>query len=288
VIVSKLMGGLGNQMFQYSLGRRLAQDRGVPLKLDVSWYQDRVAGDADTLREYALDGWHIRAAKASAEDLAQFSIGKRLLGRLGLVNIAVLREQELGFEPSVLDAPHTAYLTGYWQSEKYFKPMRSVLLQEFTLVSAPCAHAAGLEHRVRESDSVAVHVRRGDYARNRKTNAYHGLCPAEYYIEAARRIANRLAKPSFFVFSDDLDWVRQNLKLDWPTTYVVHDKECSPHQDIWLMSRCAHHIIANSSFSWWGAWLSPNENKVVIAPSQWFAHAQYSANDLIPESWLRI
>ena len=288
MIVTKLMGGLGNQMFQYALGRRLAHERGVPLKLDLSWFQDAREMGVDTIREYALDGWHIRASIATAEDLSRFPANVGLLARLRLASSPLVRERGFGFDTSVLRAPPRVHLTGYWQSEKYFKSVREMLLDEFTLVAGPCSHAAALVKQVRNRPAVAVHVRRGDYVKDARTNEFHGLCPLEYYQEAARRIAKRVADPSFFVFSDEPEWVRDNLKLGWPTTYVTHDGGCTPHQDMWLMSQCSHHIIANSSFSWWAAWLCRNDARFVIAPALWFADSKVDSRDLIPDGWVRI
>jgi hypothetical protein len=288
VIVTKLMGGLGNQMFQYSLGRRLALERGVPLKLDLSWFGNPHEIGEDTVREYALDGWRIRASVATAEDLANFPSPSSLLVRLGLLTSPVLRDRGLGFERSVLRLPSHAHLTGYWHSEKYFKTIRETLLCDFTLSATPCSHVTALLDRVQRPNSVALHVRRGDYAANPRTQAFHGLCPIEYYWEAVHRIADQVVDPSFFVFSDDPAWVRENLKLDWPTTYVTHGGDCLPHHDMWLMSLCAHHVIANSSFSWWGAWLCRNEKKIVLAPARWFTDDRYNHKDITPEGWTRI
>jgi len=288
VIVTKLMGGLGNQMFQYSLGRRLAHERGVPLKLDLSWFGNPNEIGDDTVRQYALDGWRIQASIATAEDLASFSPQGGLLARLRLVNSPVVRDRARGFERSVLRLPSHVHLTGYWHSEKYFKTIREILLRDFTLSAAPCPHVVELLNRVEGSPAVAIHVRRGDYAENPRTNEFHGLCPIEYYQEAVQLIADRVADPSFFVFSDDPDWVQENLKLAWPTTYVTHGANCSPHQDMWLMSHCAHHIIANSSFSWWGAWLCRNEGQVVIAPARWYRDTKYNTDDITPKGWIRI
>ena len=288
MIVVKLMGGLGNQMFQYALGRRLAHERGVPLKLDLSWFRDAAETGVDTVREYALDGWHAQASIASAEDLSRFPGNEGLLARLGLMRSPLLRERGFRFDASVLRAGSSAYLTGYWQSEKYFNSIRDILLRDFTLATGPCAHAEALLAQVSEPSAVAVHVRRGDYARNTRTQEYHGLCSIEYYLEASRRIAERVSEPSFYVFSDDPDWVRDSLKLHWPTTMVTHDGGCTPHQDMWLMSRCSHHIIANSSFSWWGAWLCPRPGGTVIAPRQWFRDPSIDTKDLLLERWARI
>jgi Glycosyl transferase family 11 len=288
VIVVKLMGGLGNQMFQYALGRRLAHERGVPLKLDLTWFSDAPNMSADTIREYALDGWRIHASIANAADLSSIPGRDGLLARLGFARSRAVREQGFGFDAEVLRVPSNAYLNGYWQSERYFKAIRDVLMRDFTLAAPPCSHVAQLLPQLRELRPTAIHVRRGDYAHNRVTNAFHGLCSIEYYKEAARRIAERIPEPAFLVFSDDLDWVKENLRLGWPTSYVQHDDACSPHQDMWVMSRCSHHIIANSSFSWWGAWLCPSDEKIVIAPKQWFRDPQIDTRDLIPEGWARI
>jgi hypothetical protein len=288
MIVSKLMGGLGNQMFQYALGRRLAHERGVPLKLDLTWFRDARAVGVDTMREYALDGWRIQASFVTAEDLSRFPAHEGLLARLRLVRSPLVRQRGFAFDASVLRVPSHVHLTGYWQSEKYFKPVREMLLDEFTLVAGPCSHAAALAEQVRNRPAVAVHVRRGDYVRDARTNEFHGLCPLEYYQEAARKIAERIANPSFLVFSDEPDWVRENLKLGWPTTYMTHDGGCTPHQDMWLMSQCSHHIIANSSFSWWGAWLCRNDSKFVIAPARWFADPKVDTRGLLPDGWMRI
>jgi Glycosyl transferase family 11 len=288
VIVTRLMGGLGNQMFQYALGRRLAYDRRVPLKLDLSWFRDSSKTGVDTSREYALDRWRIQASIATAEDLACFTGRQSLLGRLGLSFPPVVRERGPKFDERVLRVPSTVHLTGYWQSEKYFRPIREMLLREFTLAAAPCPHAVAILSQAREVPAVAVHVRRGDYANHPHTNEYHGLCSIEYYQEAARRIAEQVPGATFFFFSDDPDWVRDNLKLDWPMIQVTHDGGCAPHEDMWLMSQCSHHIVANSSFSWWGAWLCQREDKIVIAPSQWFRNPKIDTSDLIPEGWTRI
>ena len=288
MIITKLMGGLGNQMFQYALGRRLAHDRGVALKLDLSWFRDAQAIGVDTVREYALTGWHVQASPATEEDLSRVTGQRGILTRLGLARLRLVRERGFGFDKTVLRAPDRALLTGYWQSEKYFKSIREVLLGDFTLVTPPCRHVAALFGQVRNPSAVAVHVRRGDYVRNSKTNEFHGLCPIEYYVDAAKRIADQVANPLFFVFSDDPGWVRDNLKLDWPMIQVAHEPHCTPHQDIWLMSQCSHHIIANSSFSWWGAWLCRNEDKIVIAPRRWFGDPKINTVDLIPQGWTRI
>jgi hypothetical protein len=147
---------------------------------------------------------------------------------------------------------------------------------------------AELLEEIRSRCAVAVHVRRGDYVRNARTNEFHGLCTPEYYQAAAKYVVDRIDEPTFLVFSDEPEWVQANLKLGRPTIYVTHDGNCAPHHDMWLMSQCSHHIIANSSFSWWGAWLCRNEKKMVVAPKRWFRDPKVNTSDLIPECWITI
>jgi hypothetical protein len=280
-------------MFQYALGRRLALEHAVPLKLDLTCFTEHAHG-RDTPRAYALDGWCIAATFATAEDLRNFAEPPR--GRLArwfrkvapAGRRAAVREHGFGFSPAVLSTVPPALLIGYWQTEKYFASIAGELRKDFTLRHAPCEHALQALRQVVGSDAIAVHIRRGDYVHDQKTNAYHGVCGLEYYERAARLVAERLKKPHFIVVSDEPQWANQHLRLPWPTTYVAHAPRCVPHNDMWLMSMCSHHVIANSSFSWWGAWLSESRNKIVVAPKAWFRGAEVDTTDLIPQGWLRL
>lgn len=292
MIVIKLMGGLGNQMFQYALGRRLASERGVPLRLDLSWFDQSSEIATDTVRNFALDGWRIEAIKASEAELAQFplsrSVAHRFLRRFPLRSGRVILEKSFGFNRRVLAAPATAYLLGYWQSPKYFESIEALLRREFSMSVPSCAHAVALQGCVQKPGAVSVHIRRGDYVRNPETNAYHGVCTIEYYKKAAALISRRIPEPTFVVFTDDPVWARENINWKWPTSFVEHDAGCLPHNDIWLMSQCSHHVIANSSFSWWGAWLGSNPQKRVVAPMRWFRKPGIDTSDLYPEGWIRL
>ena len=135
---------------------------------------------------------------------------------------------------------------------------------------------------------MSIHVRRGDYVSDAITQEIHGLSPLEYYAAAIQHIAHVAVQPHFFVFSDDPSWVRQNLHIDYPTTYVEHNTADRNYEDLRLMSLCRHHIIANSTFSWWGAWLGSNRAKMVIAPKRWFNTPDKDTRDLIPRSWIQL
>lgn len=134
-------------------------------------------------------------------------------------------------------------------------------------------------------NSISIHIRRGDYASSERLQVIYGLCPLNYYYTAINSISKAVKNPHFFVFSDDIGWAKQNLKITHPVKFIIGNKALV---DLCLMSQCKHHIIANSSFSWWGAWLSTNKNKIVYAPKQWFKKTKLIPHDLIPESWIRI
>jgi hypothetical protein len=280
MIVVRLMGGLGNQMFQYALGRRMALEQGVQLKLDLSWF-DEEGQVADTPREYALAGWRIDAHFATRDDLRKF---KRIwpwqaAGR-------IIREPRTGFHPDVLAVRAPVYLIGYWQNENYFRPIERLLRDEFELRSGLTRSYEEAERRISTVSSVSLHIRRGDYVTNPATNAFHGTCSVEYYRAASALIQAKVKDAELFIFSDDLEWARRNVQLGLPSHFIDHDAAMPPEQDVWLMSRCRYHIIANSSFSWWSAWLSPSPAKIVIAPNRWFNDPKHDCRDIVPPAWI--
>jgi hypothetical protein len=296
MIVVRLMGGLGNQMFQYALGRRLALERGVPLRVDLGWFAEVHERGVDTVREYMLEGWRVAAQAASAEDLARFDTAALSAGRVGRLlrrilpawqSAAVIYERGPAFDPRALRTKASAYLHGFWQSERYFDSIAPALRAEFVLAEPACAYIAELVEYAADPSTVSLHVRRGDYAHNPATHAFHGLCSPEYYAAAAALVAAKVPSPRFLVFSDEPDWAREHLRLGWPARVVEHAPGSSPHQEMWLMSRCAHHVIANSSFSWWGAWLRPAPGKTVVAPRRWFRDPSLDSPDRLPGTWLR-
>jgi hypothetical protein len=185
-------------------------------------------------------------------------------------------------------------LIGYWQSEKYFKEIEPIIRQEFTLRTEPSAQTQHTARAIRASSSVFLHIRRGDYVGEPKTNKIHGACSMQYYQNAAAHIARAVRRPHFFVFSDEPLWVRENLKLPFTMTIVDHNPPGDSHapgcehEDMWLMTLCRHAILANSSFSWWGAWLNPERDRIVIRPQRWAQDTKFEPQDLIPDSWITI
>ncbi len=291
MIVVRLYAGLGNQMFQYAAGRRLAHALGVNLKLDVSDFEKYLPR-----RRYGLGYFEIQERFATFEEMQatrRIGIGRRLAARLrGRAPRAAAHyvEKHFHFDPAVLTLPDGVCLDGYWQSEKYFADIAELIRREFTLRVPPTEQSRRLEAQIAATEAVSLHIRRGDYVTDPIVVRKHGTLPLDYYDRCIRAVEQIVAHPHFFVFSDEPRWARENLKLAHPATFVAHEptEATADIEDLRLMGKCRHHIIANSSFSWWGAWLNPSAAKRVLAPKQWFteeALASMRVEDLFPPGW---
>lgn len=290
MIVVELVGGLGNQLFQYALGRALSVKRGLQLKLDLSSFRNY------PLRDYRLGNFRIQAEIASDEDTLQCAYGRGLIGTAQKIwdkmnpwyARRIVREKSFPFCEDIFKVRDNTLIKGYWQSEKYFIDIASELRDEIVPRSEMSEESMASLAEIRSGESVSLHVRRGDYVENPVTNAYHGVCPQDYYRRAVDVVRQKSkGTGSFFVFSDDPDWVEGNLDIGVPFKTVRHNGPEKDYEDLILMSACSNHVIANSSFSWWGAWLCTNPGKIVVAPSRWFNGARSDTRDLIPENWMR-
>ena len=262
VKIIKLQGGLGNQMFQYAYGRAL-ELAGQKVLFDTSFFNGGRA-KIDTARDYKLDNFNIKTK-------AEFSNKKNTIRDLINKTLVKIKLRENGF----------------YQNEKYFENIESEIRAEFTLKKPLDAKFANIIKQIENTPSVSIHVRRGDYVNDKKTRAIHNVCDTEYYSRATDIIKSKVNNPTFFVFSDDIDWVRENIPIDQPS-YHVSNLEGEDYEELILMSKCKHNIIANSSFSWWGAWLNQNPNKIVIAPKQWFVNKKIKGLDIPRADWLKI
>ncbi len=290
IIVTRLTGGLGNQMFQFAAGYALSLRLGVPLELDVSSYAH------DPLRVFELGIFDLRVKIASGATLARLL--KKSKGIAGLIKrvtptpvgtIPIYREPHFEFDRRVLtlSVPHA--LSGYWQSERYFDDAREQVRAAFTALEPLEPENATLAAAITaEAVPVSLHVRRGDYVTSATANATHGTCSLEYYRAAMQSIQSQFPNARFFAFSDDTEWTRENLGGNSAITYVAANPPTRGYRDMQLMSLCHHHIIANSSFSWWGAWLNRKADKRIIAPANWFAGATKITRDLLPAGWERL
>lgn len=292
MVIVRLNGGLANQMFEYAMARTVAHRRQTSVRLDFQ------SLNADRKRCYCLGAWKINAAPASSVDYLRLrcvSKWHRMLNRPGPYYAEpYVSEQSFGFDSNVLKAPRHCLLIGYWQSEKYFKEIEPIIRREFTLRAEPSAKTQEVAREIRASNSVSVHIRRGDYVSDPDSHRAHGTCSTQYYENAAAHIARRVDHPHLFVFSDEPQWVRENLNLPFSMTFVDHNSPGDSqapgreHEDLWLMALCRHAILANSSFSWWGAWLNPEHNRIVIRPKQWARDPRFEPRDLIPDSWIAL
>jgi len=288
MVISAISGGLGNQLFQYAAGRALAERLNAPLKLEKEWY--RYSKD----RKFQLELFNIQATVITSEreedylaHLKRASIGvlMRAGRRLRIPGtILPLLDRRQGFDERFLTVDGDVYLSGNWQTERYFKSIADKIRQELTFKSKPDSENRAMLDQIAGTEAVMLHVRRGDYVKNAETNVYHGVCGLDYYQKAVVLTQERVSNPHFFIFSDDPEWTAANLKLDRPSTYVTHNTGRHDEEDLRLMMHCRHFIVANSSFSWWGAWLSANPSKQVIGPKRWFATSEISS-DLAPLEW---
>lgn len=297
MIIARLSGGLGNQMFQYAAARRLAARHGTILKLETSRLLHPAPGD--TPRAYSLDCFSIAAEPASATESAYCrKLAKRhtsslfrVLRVLGLYGfkeeLYYVPQQGTAFDHSILDLPDNICLDGFWQSEKYFLDIRESLQQEFALRHPLKIEDCRLAEHIQACNSVSLHVRRGDYLTNPNAARHHGTCGMDYYERAVRFIREAVPKPQLFIFSDDPAWCEAHLRFDLPMTVVSESGISGSGRDLALMNMCRHHVIANSSFSWWGAWLGRDPKKLVAAPARWFTDPARDSSDIIPEGWVR-
>jgi hypothetical protein len=291
MVIVNIIGGLGNQMFQFAAARALAIRKGVPLKLDVSGF------DTYSLHQgFELGSvFNIKMDLAESEDVRKilgWQSSPRIRGLFSRRRFAVFRSSKHVIEPSfeywhgMRNSPSDCYLKGYWQSEKYFYDVAELIRKDFAfrqLLDNKNAECAAL---ISEVNAVSLHVRRGDYASHASTAATHGLCSIEYYRAALQLVAERVPNAHLFIFSDDICWVKKNLPLDLPFHYVDHNHGEYSFNDMRLMSMCKHNIIANSSFGWWGAWLNPRVDKIVVAPRRWFNIDNCDTRDIYCSSWV--
>ena len=293
MIIVKLKGGLGNQMFQYAAGKRLSLIRNTVLKLDLDFLRDRRPKENFTPRDYSLDCFNIKSRIATEKEIKRYrsfsnqsNIFYSLRNYIKPYNFYF--ERDFHYNPEVLGLPKNTYLDGYFQCEKYFKDIQGVIRNEFTFKKAPDAANQKFLEEILITNSVGLHIRRGDFVSNLSTNLFHGICSIDYYYESMEYLRSKLKNPIFYIFSDDMDWVKQNLIGQMSLRYVDINKPENGSSDLRLMANCKHNIIANSSFSWWGAWLNQNPGKLVIAPQRWFSRKDINSINVIPESWIRL
>lgn len=286
-ITVKVYGGLGNQMFQYAAGRALSLRYQVPLCLDISWFSQK--HDANTtVRTYELGIF--KNITATIQNGSSFP-GQRLITRIRkyLPFSHAIHELHFAYWPGFAEIIPPARLDGYWQCEKYFMDFQKEIRHDFTFSALP-EKAEQLSRQIAETpESVSVHIRRGDYVNNPQAQTFHGNLQQDYYGNALQTIKNFCGKTRLFMFSDDPQWVRKNFDCCGHEAVIVDLAfPDAPHHDMHLMSLCKHHIIANSTFSWWGAWLAKDPG-ITIAPRRWFAQKSFDEyKDIYCDNWITL
>lgn len=296
MVIVRLQGGMGNQMFQYALGRKLSLKLGVPLKLDLKVLLDRTPQENFVFRDYDLDIFKLKVDFATDDETAKFNVPTRkrhqLLYKFRQLFNPYLFVTEKGstLNPGVLELnAKNIYLNGFWQTEKYFADIANVIKQDFEFKHLLSGSTLDLANKIESVNSVCVNVRRADFVNNPIASKHHGAIGTDWYAEAIKIIKTKVSNPEIFVFSDEVEWCEQNLKFDLPTTYVTHEHK-GPKFNFYLdlMTRCKHFVIPNSTFGWWAAWLANYPEKTVIAPNRWFLAENVDSSDIIPKNWIRL
>lgn len=285
-------GGLGNQLFQFTL-YMMALNKGFNVKADLSMFDKYLLHNGFELGKI----FGINLKEVDSEELCQYkpkgSIAARLIRKVGFESYGsckdVFRENKSHFVPDLLTSKNqNLYLQGYWQSEQYFFSIKD-LIKELLVFPELNNQNKLIFENMENSFSVSIHIRRGDYLKSNNRKIYNDLSSTDYYKKSIDYFNDRFERVLYFVFSDDITWCKQNLTLPSDTVYVDHNKGAEGYRDMQLMSLCKHNIIANSSFSWWGAYLNNYHDKIIIAPQRWFlANCAYDDSRIIPSEWLKI
>lgn len=286
MIIVKIWGGLGNQLFQYSFGKYLAARLGAEVKYDI---QVTNTLNSFTQRDLAISFFNVEMPLATPTEVNQ----KKYFSNIHLARLERKMAQHFPAllkthivepnEPSAFDEMQVrdnCYYEGYWQAFKYVQPVDDVIRRHCTLAQPSGQPVADMLAQITASNSVSIHVRRGDYLNHK----YLPACSMSYYQQAMSVFTKAVSNTKFFIFTDDIAWCRENFTGS-QYVFVTGNQH---FEDMYLMSSCRHNIIANSTFSWWGAWLNSNPEKMVVAPGLWHTKQVHKSNDLLPESWIKI
>lgn len=289
MITVRVSGGLGNQLFQYAFGKTLAVKQGVQLALDLSYYKK--IPESDTPRKFELSNFAVKYLDINIKNLIKYKIcSNKIISRFPEIQnfLGFYKEKEFNYTQFAVCLPDGIYAEGFWQSYKYFKSELINLKKELIPIIQMSEEDFEISKKISACRSVSVHVRRGDYVSHPNAARHHGICGINYYKSAIEHLKSKIDKNlTYFIFSDDIDWVKQHFKFEINAIYISHNINKSSVNDFRLMQLCENHIIANSTFSWWGAYLKKPDQGVVIAPKNWFADNKKTP-DLIPCEWIKI
>jgi len=290
MIIAELNGGLGNQMFQYAFGKMLSLEFNCELLVDISQLGSSSPLKNVVSRNYELDVFDAEIMFASEKLVSGFNRNgavKSLLRKLRLPHTKTFIEDTDMKRVNISSIVPPVMVKGYWQSQSYFIKYKEQIKKEFTFKRGSICSVHAQTALIHEKQSVSIHIRRGDYITNLTASNVLGVLDPEYYKSSINLICDRIERPYFYVFSDDPTWAIQNFS-HIPDLEIIDSRGMGSHIDLWLMSNCKHNIIANSSYSWWAAWLNKNNDKVVIAPRRWFKDSSLMHESLVPSDWLTI
>lgn len=284
MIVIKVQGGLGNQMFQYALGYKLTL-LGKTVKYDISSYIMK----GQFSRKLELSLFDLKLPIATEKELIHMGCGNSIWGKIcrkgGWGKNRIYTEDiDKGYQSSLF-LMDDIYLAGYWQSEKYFKDIRTEILNIYKVPDSFYRENKDLLTEIEQTNSVSLHIRRGDYLSDQNKKVYGGICTRHYYERALEIVRQKLKDIRIYIFTDDPEWVKMNF-AGKDAVVVEENVKKNNAFDLFLMSKCKANIIANSSFSWWGAWLNQNTDKIVVSPVKWFNN--HDIAEAVCEGWFTV
>jgi hypothetical protein len=294
MIIAQLTGGLGNQLFQYAAAKSLSLHHNTELLIDTSSFSRDELPELEVPRDFEM--YNFAGVFDKTIDISTI-VGNKNYSFLNEKKIETLlpnykrgyyKEASYNFDTNFFNSKINVFLKGGWQSYKYFEHYNAQIIESLQLKDDKIAAVKTHEILTKQLNSVSVHVRRGDYLRMKIIFEWHGVMEQEYYARAFEEILKKGTIDKVFYFSDDTKWVSENLLPIMDGEIVSSVTTKNQYEDFYLMQHCTHNIVANSSFSWWAAYLNPNSNKIVVAPKKWFNKAPYDTKDLIPQSWIRI
>ena len=287
MIVTQLRGGLGNQMFQYAFAKCLAIKHNTKLLIDKSFLDNQSPQEDFVIRNFDLDIFDINFNFISIDDLKKLKKNKSFISKLLSSNVQFINESNFGYNSEYLELPNNVHLTGYWQSELYFKEISALIKTDFTLKNIFPNLKVHIDS-INKFNSVCVHFRRTDYITSESGKSTHGETGLNYYYKALDLLKQTNPNIVLFVFSDDINWCIDHFKYETTINFVNYTSTFE--EDFHLMIHCKHFIIPNSTFSWWASWLSNEPNKTVYTPHKWFqdTNLQKQTNNMHPKEWKRI
>ncbi len=281
MITIKYSGGLGNQIFQYIFGLTKAGEIGCEVDFDMSFFKK------NPKRPYQMDIFGITPAANKDFRIPIYWKLRKFIKKDKFMNLNIYRETSFIYEEKSKEIKDNTFIEGFFQSAKYFDETfaRNVL----TFKKEGSKKTQEIMEKMKSENSVSIHIRRGDYVQKARYKNLFNQLTLEHYARAVEIIKEKVENPTFYIFSDDPEWVKENLKIEG-ATYISHNTGNDSWQDLMLMASAKHNIIANSSFSYWGAMLNGNENKVVIAPEIWFAEnkPEQQTKDIYPNNWIKL